>query len=73
MIAAQKSPSADDLLDRKQVAEMIRMSVRTVDRWRVEKVLPPPITIKKKRWIRWRRGDIQKWMDDGCPGADACE
>lgn len=40
------------------------VSRRAVIRWRDNGTLPP--ALKVGRLIRWRRSDIEKWIESGC-------
>jgi len=53
------------LLDVKDVAKLLRVSVRTVWTWRDMGRLPAPVKIG--RCVRWRRQDVEEWIDRGCP------
>jgi len=53
------------LLTVKDVAKMLTVSVRTVWTWRDMGRLPAPVRIG--RCVRWRRQDIEKWIEQGCP------
>jgi excisionase family DNA binding protein len=48
-----------------EVAELLRVSQRTVDRMRQEGTIIQPI--KVGRQLRWRKSEILQWIDDGCP------
>lgn len=52
------------LLTKEDVAEIGNWSVRTVIRMRDNGTLPPPL--KVGRLIRWRKSDIEKWIEGGC-------
>jgi len=53
------------LLDAKDVARLLSVSVRTVWTLRDMGRLPAPVRIG--RCVRWRRQDIEKWVERGCP------
>jgi len=53
------------LLTAKDIAALCGVSVRTVWEWRAAGRLPAPIRLG--RLIRWRRKDIEDWIEAGCP------
>lgn len=52
------------LIDQKQLAEMLSISRRTVQRMISRGKLPAPIRIGKM--VRWKLQDIKKWIANGC-------
>ena len=48
------------LLDAEQMAELLRIDVRTLRRWRHEGKAPRPL--KGKGPLRWRRADVERWL-----------
>lgn len=54
-------PGADPLLDVKQVATLFHIGVRSVWRRVKEPDFPKPIAIGKLK--RWRKCDIDRWLD----------
>ncbi|MBW7863584.1 MAG: helix-turn-helix domain-containing protein [Candidatus Hydrogenedens sp.] len=55
----------EKLLDVAALAELLGCSERGVWRWRDSGRLPAPVTLG--RLVRWREGDIQAWIQAGCP------
>jgi predicted DNA-binding transcriptional regulator AlpA len=53
------------LLDMSEMAAMLKMGPRTLWRFRDSGRLPAPVALG--RCIRWRRGDIERWVAAGCP------
>lgn len=51
-----------DLLTSGEVAEMLRVSVSTLARWRSSDQGPPFVQIEGS--IRYQREAVQKWIDD---------
>ncbi|MCZ2342747.1 MAG: helix-turn-helix domain-containing protein [Bacteroidales bacterium] len=54
------------------VAKMTGYSRRTVEKWLAMDALPPPVKLPgpgKRRSLRWRKSDIEEWIDAGCPTA----
>ena len=54
-------PADDVLLTEAEVAEMLRVSQRTVRRWRNEGTGPPALRIGRR--IRYRRSAVETWLD----------
>ncbi len=55
------TPSLPALLTIQDLAAMLKMSKRTVERRVADGSLPKPITIGP-RILRWRTNDIEKWL-----------
>jgi predicted DNA-binding transcriptional regulator AlpA len=49
-----------ELLDEKQVAKLLRVSLASVRRWRQQKV--GPTYIKAGACVRYRREDVDAWL-----------
>lgn len=58
---------ASTLLDVRQVAATLRCSPRTTRRLADSGRLPAPV--KLGSLVRWRRSDIEAWINDRCPQA----
>ena len=54
------------LLDAEGLAAELRTSKATVWRWDASGKLPKPLRLTGGT-TRWRRVDIEKWIDLGCP------
>ena len=54
-----------DLLTVNEVASRLRMSSRTI--WRMQEAAKLPSPVRLGRVVRWRRSDIEQWIDFGCP------
>jgi len=52
------------LMSAGQVAEMLNISTRTLWRLKSAGKLPAPIRIGK--CVRWRREDLNTWIEEGC-------
>lgn len=62
----QPSPSSDaPLIAVKELAVMLQIAERTVWRLNSAKKLPKPIRLGRS--VRWRRSDIEAWLQAGCP------
>lgn len=58
-------PLADQLLlSARQVAEMLNISTRTL--WRLKSAGKLPAAIRIGKCIRWRREDLNTWIEEGC-------
>ena len=55
----------EGLLNAKQVAVLLRVSVRSVYRLRDGQRMPRPVRVGTL--LRWREGDLRQWLDAGCP------
>jgi prophage regulatory protein len=53
------------LLTVKEVAEMLGLSERTVYRLADMGKMPRPVKIGAA--VRWRRTELDTWIEDGCP------
>lgn len=49
-----------ELLDEQQAAAMLRVSLRTLRRWRQAGY--GPATTRIGRFVRYRRGDVEAWI-----------
>jgi len=54
-----------DLLDKGGVAELLGTCKRTIIRYRDQGILPPAVKLGP-RLVRWRRSDIEAWVEGGC-------
>jgi len=54
-----------EMLTVKEVAGLLKSSVRLVWKMRDSGRLPQPV--KLSRLCRWRKADIEAWVRDGCP------
>ena len=50
------------LMTTEDVAQFLRVPVNTIYAWRSRDVGPP--AIKVGRHLRWRREDVQRWLDE---------
>lgn len=60
-VAADAGPL---LIDVQEVARLLTVSPRTVWRWLSQGELPAPVRIGGS--VRWRLGDVRRWIDGGC-------
>jgi predicted DNA-binding transcriptional regulator AlpA len=53
------------------IADILQVSFGVAKRLKVQDRLPAPVDLgiegAKQRLLRWRREDIQRWLDLGCP------
>ena len=66
MSEANQIVSQVQLLNVKQVAQMLGCSVRSIWRMRDWGRMPPPIKVGR-RLVRWDRAIIETWARAGCP------
>jgi excisionase family DNA binding protein len=59
---------APELLSTPEVARLIGAGLRSVWRWSHSGVMPPPVRIGTA--VRFRRSEILRWLDEGCPRVD---
>jgi excisionase family DNA binding protein len=53
---------AGELLTKREVAALLRISVRTLER--LTEAGEGPSSIKFGRSRRWRRADVERWLED---------
>jgi predicted DNA-binding transcriptional regulator AlpA len=56
-----------ELLDAEAAAALIGVSRATWDRMRSGGLVPAPVKLNRGSIIRWRRAELAKWIEDGCP------
>lgn len=61
----QPPPGPRRLLTKQEVAAKLRVSVRTISRMMSAEDMPPPVWLGRNP--RWKEGDVDAWIDDGCP------
>jgi predicted DNA-binding transcriptional regulator AlpA len=54
-----------DLLDSGDVAALLKVSVHCILKWVRKGLLPQPIKLGQS--TRWRRADLLRWINSGCP------
>ena len=59
------------LLTAKQVAALMQISTRTVWRLLSAGELIEPLRIRGN--TRWRRSELERWIDEGCPSPPTVE
>lgn len=72
MIAVHKSGDSGSprrLITAKELAEMLSISSRTINRMQSSGRLIPPIRIGGS--VRWRLDEVEQWIGEGCPRPDA--
>ncbi len=52
------------LMSARQVAELLNISTRTL--WRLKSAGRLPSAIRIGKSIRWRREDLNTWIEEGC-------
>jgi predicted DNA-binding transcriptional regulator AlpA len=66
-IRATISAGHAELLDAAAAADFIGVSRATWDRMRSAGLVPMPVLLNGGTIIRWRRVELAKWIEDGCP------
>ena len=61
---AVQGPEA--LLTPEEIAELLKISVQLLYRWRYERKGPPSFRIG--RYVRYRRVDVERWIDRQAAG-----
>jgi len=56
------NPSPDDLLTTEEVAEIFRVPVATIRKWRNERTGPPGFRVGK--YVRYRRSAVDLYISD---------
>jgi len=56
---------AVELIDAARFASLLSVSARTLYRLKERGHLPEPIRLGGS--VRWRLGDVEQWINDGCP------
>lgn len=60
------SKASSLLLTAVEVGKLLGISLRTIRRYCSEQaVIPEPVRIGRN--VRWRRQDIEDWIEQGCP------
>jgi len=58
----------DELLTEQELADLLKVSVRTVRSWRTEGTGPPSLRIG--RGVRYRRRDVDAWLEQQAEDRD---
>lgn len=53
----------DAYLDSEATAQLLDVDIRTLERWRQNRIGPDYLRLSK-RLVRYRRADIEAWFDD---------
>jgi hypothetical protein len=61
MQAANSTTDHDALMTEVQAADVLRLSIRTLQAWRTQR--SGPSFVRAGRAIRYRRRDLNAWMD----------
>ncbi len=54
------------LIDAAEFARLLSVSKPSIWRWRDDNKLPPAITLTSQ-CVRWKRDEVLRWIDAGCP------
>jgi excisionase family DNA binding protein len=55
-------PELDDILTTQEVAKLLKVSERTLERWRVRRRIPYLEYPRQGAWAPVRRADILEWL-----------
>ena len=61
----EREPREPLLLTAAQVADLLGVSTRTL--WRLPSAGSVPAPVKLGGSVRWRGGELHRWIADGCP------
>lgn len=64
--SGQPQKRATLLVNAREVSELLGVSVRTVNRWYEINEMPPPVRTPGGGHRRWKRRDIEIWVEAGC-------
>ena len=67
--AQSQNTAFREMLDRKETADLLGVSPRTLDRWHLLRVGPPRIVVGRQ--VRYKLSSVQRWLDEheeGGPG-----
>jgi excisionase family DNA binding protein len=67
-VAGMEDPREDDLLTEAEAAERMRVALVTLRRWRKAGTAPP--SRRLGRQYRYRRGDIDSWVESRPPAGE---
>jgi predicted DNA-binding transcriptional regulator AlpA len=57
----------ETLLTKPQLAKMLQVSTRTIDRWLAEDRLPDDLRVEISGTVRFRQDIAAEWVAAGCP------
>jgi len=60
--AMPTKPEPSLLLNQRELAELLGVNVRTLQRMRHAGELPPTVPVGRR--LRWRRGDVETWLEE---------
>lgn len=63
--AGEKETCGPSLLPAAEVAKLLSLSIRTL--WRLDSAGKLPAAIQVGHSKRWRRKELDDWMNSGCP------
>jgi excisionase family DNA binding protein len=58
--------ASDALATPEEIAELLRVPVQLLYRWRYERKGPPSFRIG--RYVRYRRSEVERWLDSQAAG-----
>jgi hypothetical protein len=69
MLSRHNAADHDALLTEVSAADILHLSIRTLQSWRSKKLGPP--FVRAGRAVRYRRGDLIQWIDANTVSASA--
>jgi predicted DNA-binding transcriptional regulator AlpA len=69
--AELRDGNGEQLLTKRQIAERLRISCRSVDRYIEQGAFPRGLRIGKGSLVRWREAVVEEWIRTRSPGAVA--
>jgi len=69
MPSQEAALSFEPLLDERETAAFLKISVRTLQDWRLSQAGPPFVRVGRK--VRYRRSDIVGWIEERTYGRPA--
>lgn len=67
----QEPSTAGRLLTKPQLANLLQVSQRTIDRWKSEDRLPDGLRVEIAGSVRFRPDIATAWIQAGCPRASS--
>ena len=61
-LPASPTATLPALMKRREIAELLRIDLRTLGRWRADPSVGFPEPIHRARVLRWRRTAIERWL-----------
>ena len=69
--ATEESAAGQVLLTAKELSKILQISTRSI--WRLVSAHELPNPLRFGRTVRWRRQDIDSWIDRGCHSGETVD